>query len=68
MVRLKDAGLNPYLVSNVFQFLMVRLKVGLDYLTDDVISVSIPYGSIKRSPENSANSDGYLCFNSLWFD
>ena len=49
MVRLKVFTKHPKLLIILFQFLMVRLKVRPGFFADVLLSISIPYGSIKSS-------------------
>jgi len=53
MVRLKDKNLKyKELEENLFQFLMVRLKVRRGEFNGFSVEISIPYGAIKRHCES----------------
>ena len=51
MVRLKDKVKDNILECKLFQFLMVRLKVNPYVGLENYISISIPYGAIRREKD-----------------
>ena len=55
MVQLKGNRENIRRKSNVFQFLMVQLKVSLQLPEPSSTRISIPYGSIKSSAGYDCN-------------
>ena len=68
MVRLKDDlfGIDVYYYK-IFQFLMVRLKANWKNCITCEITISIPYGAIKRFLfRKTVHMLHY--FNSLWCD
>ena len=67
MVRLKEknGGIIPTVTE--FQFLMVRLKEGIEVGSWFFMFISIPYGSIKRL-RGFQKGVKEKHFNSLWFD
>ena len=64
--RFKKSDQKPS--SNIFQFLMVRLKVTTIKICKRVWEISIPYGAIKRQLGNMLLEIVTLHFNSLWCD